>query len=536
MSESSQTDALMTTGLRRELSLLALVATAVCTVIGGGINVLTVEIQGKVPGIGDLVPLAFALGAIPALFTALSYAVLASAMPRAGGGYIYISRALHPFIGFIATFSKWFGLACACGVIAYIDVTLLKAATMYAHLPAATAFLSTNAARLWIPVGLIWLFWLINLLGVRKYGITVIVLMILMLMGGAVIIVVGFFTSPERWTALADQAGTWRAVPEMIAANPYTQGGLRTVVQAVSVLFFAYIGFASISQAGGEARNPARTLPRAFVIATVVITGYYMLFAGAVYHTVPWQWISGVVAQQEMEISVPEVFGVLLPPGLAVFVALMAAIALANDIPPILLAVSRLFYSWAEDGIFPRKLADVNRRFGTPHWALTISALVATLVVFECHYHGFFKGVDTVVVALCFTYLLVGVAVITFPYRNTHLYQKVAFIRSRTAQIVVAALTIITIATLLYTQIQADLAALVTRTHQLLNQGLAVPYALLVALPQSMVVLWLLAVVVGAIIFAAMWCARRAAGEDPGEVFQALPLERGDDSDIPARA
>jgi len=101
--------------LRRELTLLALVATAVCTVIGGGINVLTVEIQEKVPGIGSLVPLAFMLGAIPALFAALSYGVLSSAMPRAGGGYIYISRALHPFVGFIATFSKWFGLAAAAG-------------------------------------------------------------------------------------------------------------------------------------------------------------------------------------------------------------------------------------------------------------------------------------------------------------------------------------------------------------------------------------------------------------------------------------
>ena len=91
--------------LKRELGTLALVATAVCTVIGGGINVLSVEIQDKVPGINGLVPLVFVVGAIPALLTALSYAVLASAMPRAGGGYIYCSRALHPYVGFIATFS-----------------------------------------------------------------------------------------------------------------------------------------------------------------------------------------------------------------------------------------------------------------------------------------------------------------------------------------------------------------------------------------------------------------------------------------------
>ena len=53
--------------LARELGLAGLVATAVCTVIGGGINVLTFGIQGKVPGIGPYVPLAFVLGVLPAL-------------------------------------------------------------------------------------------------------------------------------------------------------------------------------------------------------------------------------------------------------------------------------------------------------------------------------------------------------------------------------------------------------------------------------------------------------------------------------------
>jgi len=68
--------------LARELGLLALVATATCNVIGGGINVVSVGIQEKVPGIGPYVPLAFVVGVFPALFTALCYAILASALHR----------------------------------------------------------------------------------------------------------------------------------------------------------------------------------------------------------------------------------------------------------------------------------------------------------------------------------------------------------------------------------------------------------------------------------------------------------------------
>ena len=528
MSELRDVETWSPGGLRRELTLLALVATAVCTVIGGGINVLTIEIQGKVPGIGGMVPLAFALGAIPALFTALAYAILGSAMPRAGGGYIYISRAVHPFLGFIATFSKWFGLAAACGVIAYIDVSLLRAATIYARMDGAAAFLQTGPARLWLPIALIWVFWLVNLLGVRKYGATVIVLMVLMLAGGLVVIVAGFGASPDRWLMLAERAGTWGSVQETIDANPHSQAGVFELLKAISVLFFAYIGFATISQAGGETRDPSRVLPRAFLLAMTVISGYYILFSAAVYHAVPWQWVSGAVALHATELSVPEIVGVLVPPSLAVFVALMAAVALANDIPPILLAVSRLFFAWAQDGIFPCQLAAVNRRFGTPHWALTISAAMATLIVIECHYHGFFTGVETTVIALCFTYLLIGVAVLAFPRRNPELYAKVAFMRSRGAQIVVALISVLTILPLLLLQAYQDLDATSTRIAEMLVQGQSVGWTLAVALPRSMTVLWLAVMIVGAMIFSVMWAARRRAGEDLGAVFCALPYESDD--------
>ncbi|MEA3401778.1 MAG: APC family permease [Armatimonadota bacterium] len=505
--------------LLRELTLLALVATAVCNVIGGGINVLTVEIQEKIPGIGSLVPLAFVLGAIPALFAALSYGVLASAMPRAGGDYTYISRALHPFLGFIATFSKWFGLAAACGVIAYMDVTLLKAAALYAGMQGAATWLEGSAATVWLPLGMIWLFWLVNLVGIRKYGWTVIVLMGLMLAGGLVVIVYGFVTPASESARAILQSGHWTpldAAPEA--------GGLPKLLTAISVLFFAYIGFASISQAGGEARDPSRLLPRAFLLATVIIAGYYMLFAAGVYNAIPWELVARIAPAEGVDLSVPEIMGVIMPQWLAVFVALMAALALANDIPPILLAVSRLFFAWAEDGIFPGGLAAVNERFQTPHWALTTSAMVASLIAVGCYLHGFFQGIDIVVIALCFTYILIALSVITFPRHNPDLYANVAFLRNRTAQILVAVLCIATVGALLYTQIVADLNTMVENLHLAATGETSLPLAIL----GSNVILWVVVMAIGAVIFQYMWSSRLRAGEDPSEVFMTLPAESED--------
>lgn len=453
-------------GLRRELTVLGLVAMAVCTVIGGGINVLSVEVQGKVPGMAWMVPLAFVLGVTPALFAALCYAVLASAMPRAGGGYMYVSRGLHPFLGFMATFSKWFGLASVVGVIAYLDVPLIRDAAHAWGAEGLAEFLDTAWGTLWIPLLMIWVFWLINLLGMRSLGYTVIVLMVLLLSGGLCLIVTGLWHTHADFAAAMAQKTPPVDVDYIVGHSRLQVGGLRELMAGTGFLFFAYIGFATISQAGSEARDPQRALPRAFVIATVVITAYYLLFSAAFYHAVPWQYVARETMTGEAKLTAPGVIGVLMPPLLAGLVALSAGIALAADIPPMLMAVSRLFFSWAEDGVFPKGLARVNKAFHTPHWALTACALVATVVVVECHlrpHTGFFAGVDMVTMALLFTYMIVSVAVITLPRRNPELYAQVAFIRSRPAQIVVALIAIATIGTLLGIQVNEDIKATRTR-------------------------------------------------------------------------
>ena len=63
----------------------------------------------------------------------------------------------------------------------------------------------------------------------------------------------------------------------------------------------------------------------------------------------------------------------------------------------------------------------------------------------------------------------------------------------------------------------------------MLAQGHSLGWTLLASLPHSMVVLWVLVMVVGAVIFAVMWSARRRAGEDPAEVFLTLPPDPADE-------
>jgi APA family basic amino acid/polyamine antiporter len=123
--------------LVRRLGLLGLAATGICSMVGGAINILPIALQRNVPGIGPHVLAAYALGAVPAVLAALAYAILGSAMPRAGGSYIYASRSLSPYLGFVASFSHWFGLSIGIGVVSYIAVPFLRVPSGGAFVPNA---------------------------------------------------------------------------------------------------------------------------------------------------------------------------------------------------------------------------------------------------------------------------------------------------------------------------------------------------------------------------------------------------------------
>ena len=89
----------MKTKLSRKLGILGLTATGICSMMGASIYIMPFMIHRSVPGIGPYVLHAFLLAAVPAVLAAFAYSILASAMPRAGGSYIYASRGLHPYFG-----------------------------------------------------------------------------------------------------------------------------------------------------------------------------------------------------------------------------------------------------------------------------------------------------------------------------------------------------------------------------------------------------------------------------------------------------
>ena len=296
--------------LNRSLGLIGLTATGVCSMIGASIYVVPFMIQRNVPGIGPYVLPAFLFASIPAIFAALAYSMLASAMPRAGGSYLYASRSLHPFWGFVASFSQWFGLSIVIGVIAYVVVPFFRDVAYALDWTMLSNWLDQGLVRVVLALVLLWFFIGINVLGLSFYERTLIPLMILMFVLGFVVIVAGLsYTQAEYLTALAAQGG--RQVDLIEIPFNWT-----TFLSASAILFSSYIGFDSIAQAGGEAKNPVRNLPRAIGLAITVVGFFYISFTYAVYHTVPWQFVAEEA--QSKDLTAAGLLSLLLPSGIGI--------------------------------------------------------------------------------------------------------------------------------------------------------------------------------------------------------------------------
>ena len=419
-------------GLVREMGLVALTATGIASMVGAGINIIPFMIQRNVPGIGAWVLPAFLFAAVPAFFAGLAYAILASAMPRAGGSYVYATRGMNPYLGFVASFSQWFALCVAIGVVSYVLVPFLRDIAIAAGRTGAATALDTGALRLGIPLLVLWLFAVVNILGIKSYERILVPLLGATFLLGAVVIVAGFlFDHTDFARAVMTREG--RALP----ANPGERLTPRVFFSAATVLFSGYIGFDAIAQAGGEAKNPSRTLPLAIGLAILSVSVFYMLFAAAVYHAVPWQYVAEQSAVRT--VNAPGLLGYVLPTGWTVAIVAGGAVALAKDVPAMLLSVSRLMFAWAEDGIVPARVARLHARFRTPHIAIIASAGVATLSIVGCHLAGdFFLGIDILVTAMLANYMLMCATVLTLPSRNPALARAVRVVPQRAAQVVLA--------------------------------------------------------------------------------------------------
>jgi len=279
---------------------------------------------------------------------------------------------------------------------------------------------------------------------------------------------------------------------------------LAPLMAAVAILFSSFIGFDSIAQTGSEARNPHVTLPLATGISILSVGAFYLLFTAAVYHAVPWYFIAERSVTSDL--TAPGLLGYLLAPAWTAAIVGFSSVALFNSLPGMMLAVSRLMFAWAEDGIFFRSVSRIHPRWRTPHVAILVSSMTATAGIFGCHFAGdFFLGVDVLVIGMLVNFTLVCLSVVFLARRNPALAAGFRVLKSRSSQIVLGGTGAILLGVLLAAQIAKDL-----------NADVAAWY-------YRSTWVYLLAVGAVSLLFLMRWNGLRRAGVDLERLYSTLP-------------
>lgn len=365
--------------LKRGLGAGSLTLLGIGGVIGAGIFVLTGQ-QAAVNA-GPAIVLSFLLAGVVCFFAAMCYAELASMIPVSGSAYTYTYATLGEFIAWLIAWDLIleYGLAAAtvaAGWSGYFNRMLIGfgmglpdawSSAPYsfdgAHLVATGAYLNVPAMAIVCLMGGLLITGITQSAMVNNVIVSLKVCVVLAVIG------VGFaHVNPELWSPL---------IPERIPptpTDPLGHFGLPGVLTAAGVIFFAYIGFESVSTAAQEAKNPQRDMPIGILASLGICTVLYILMSLV---------ITGLLPYTQLNTPAPVALALGQIPGLgwltqAVNVAV--AVGLGSTILSLLYGQSRIFYAMSRDGLLPPMFGRVNPKTRTPVWGTVFTCAGAGLV------------------------------------------------------------------------------------------------------------------------------------------------------------
>jgi basic amino acid/polyamine antiporter, APA family len=335
--------------LKRTLGVWSAASVSIGAIIGTGIFVLI----GVASGLsGPAVVLSFVIAGVVVTLTALSAAELASFIHEAGGSYIYTAKAFGPFFGFIVGWMQSFDYiigasAVAIGFAAYF--------TYFVGIPASTTNLVIIGCIL--PIALT----LVNLRGLREAAGTNNVLVVLKIIALIIFIAVGAYFLFSHGAS-----GNYQ---------PFFPTGISGVLSGAAIIFFAYVGVNTITTMAEEVKDPARTLPRAILIAMTVTTALYLGVSLVSVGLVNWKVLATSSAPLEAALVMATQNFFILK-----YIALSALFATTSVVLSSIFGGSRMLFAMARQNVIPKQFARISGN-GVPVYTVVISGIVMSAIV-----------------------------------------------------------------------------------------------------------------------------------------------------------
>lgn len=383
----AEADATGERSLNRTLSATNLTMLGIGAIIGAGIFVLT----GLAAALhaGPAVPISFIVAAVACGLAGLCYAEMASAVPVAGSAYTYSYATMGEFIAWIIGWDLILEYAMGAATVAvgwsgyfgslldffgiHLPPQFMSSPVRFCSTAEAAQAVAGCAHAGWNATGTLFnlpavaialLATAVLVIGIRESAKVNNVLVVLKI--AVVLLFIAFgvrYIDTANWTPF---------VPPN--SGVFGEFGWSGVFRGAGLIFFAYIGFDTVSTAAQEAKNPQRDMPIAIMGSLIICTILYIVVSLV---------LTGIVRYDQLNVAHPVALAVERVPGLTwlrPLITLGAVLGLGSVVLVMMLGQSRVFYSMSRDGLIGAWAGKVHPKFRTPYLSTIYVGILVALV------------------------------------------------------------------------------------------------------------------------------------------------------------
>ncbi|HET9720333.1 MAG TPA: APC family permease, partial [Solirubrobacteraceae bacterium] len=371
----------------------------------------------------------------------LVYLYFTSLMPRSGGDYVWVSRTLHPFLGFVVNFSLTFVfLTWVAFNFTFMLSIVLPALGFVAGIHGSAINAPSNGEMMIIATVLTVLFAALMIVGIKSVArymkitfaivwIGMAIWLVLMLVGSHA----GFIS---RWNHTSGT--TYAGIIHKAGALGFHAGGgiaLGATLAAMVYCFQVYTGFQWTGYFAGEIKNARRTAVTSIVGGLLAAALIYMVASLLVYKYFGYKFFGSLVylglggGSSHWGMSFSPYLPTLvkfLPGGQVLGTIVVACFLLAIFwwTPTGFLLGTRNLFAWSFDRLAPARVTDVSDRFHTPVVATVVVALVVELLNYLNIYQGLGAFLLNVIVIMGLAFIVVSIAAGAVPFRRRAMHEE----------------------------------------------------------------------------------------------------------------
>jgi amino acid transporter len=414
--------------------------------ITGGFVLTLVAAPFFFPGANMIV--IFALGAIPSMAFVVTYSIFSAAIPRAGGDYVWTGRVLGQRLASVMAVAILFSAIYGGPAFNAYYFDAFGLAQLFFSLGVVTGnagLVSLGATISQPPLGyvisllcllaiiIIALFGLDVFRKINKYtfaifAVTTVVFLFALLTVSSNTFVSSFDASMRSYNV------TYSQVQGVVSTNPQlaTFSLWNTLLAAVPFGFLTYSGFNFNTYLVGETKQVSKTIPRSLLFAVLITLVALVLLTSLTYSVLGGSFVGGIsylfntgqLSSLPVEPTVNLLISLATPAWLGFLVNLNITIGFWLVALAYFITFSRVLFAMAFDRILPEKIASVNDRYHSPHFAVIVIGIFAIIFTTQIWYAGWASTYLNVSLVYPIAYIIPGIAALLFPIVKKDLFKS----------------------------------------------------------------------------------------------------------------